>query len=78
MALLNSALVWLAVRLDHYAGLVKSAAGWRRWLIAFAAGVSAALAMAPVYALPLLAAGLSAFVLLIVRRRMRAPAAALL
>ena len=65
MALLNSALVWLAVRLDHYAGLVKSAAGWRRWLIAFAAGVSAALAMAPVYALPLLAAGLSAFVLLI-------------
>ncbi|MCK5750563.1 MAG: apolipoprotein N-acyltransferase, partial [Oricola sp.] len=43
----------------------RAATGWRRWLIAFLAGVCGALAMAPVYALPLLAVSLTVFVLLI-------------
>ncbi len=44
---------------------LRAATGWRRWLIAFFAGVAGALAMAPIYALPLLAVSLSVFVLLI-------------
>ncbi len=39
--------------------------GPRRWATSFAAGALAALALAPVYALPLLVAGFSALVLLI-------------
>ncbi len=39
--------------------------GWRRWLAAFLAGVCGALAMAPVYALPLLALSLSVFAVFI-------------
>ena len=44
---------------------IVSLTGWRRAGLAFLAGVMAALAMAPVYALPLLAAGFSILVLLI-------------
>lgn len=44
---------------------VRGASGWRRWLIAFLAGVGGALAMAPVYALPLLVVGFTVLALLI-------------
>lgn len=54
-----------AAMLSGVATRISSATGWRRWLIAFFAGIGAALAMAPVYALPLLAAGLTTLVLLI-------------
>lgn len=43
----------------------KALAGWRRWLAAFIAGVAAALAQAPFYLLPLMAAGFSALILLL-------------
>lgn len=55
----------LAGALMAAAQRIRGAAGWRRWLIAFLAGAGAALAMAPFYLLPLLAAGLTVFVLLI-------------
>ena len=44
---------------------LKTLSGWRRWLCAFLAGVAAALAMAPSYALPLLFVGFSILVLLL-------------
>jgi apolipoprotein N-acyltransferase len=44
---------------------IASLAGWRRLAAAFLAGIAAALAFAPFYALPLLAVGFSALVLLI-------------
>lgn len=56
---------WLAQSLENYAGFVRGATGKKRWLIAFVAGVCGALAMAPVYALPLLVVSFSTLVLLI-------------
>ena len=47
------------------AGLIRAASGLRRALIAFFAGIAAALALAPVYALPLMAVGFSILILLI-------------
>ncbi len=44
---------------------IKVVTGWRRSLVAFLAGLAAALALAPVYALPLLAVGFSVLVILI-------------
>ncbi|WP_165793608.1 apolipoprotein N-acyltransferase [Hyphococcus luteus] len=44
---------------------LRALKGWRRRLAAFLAGLAGALAMAPVYALPLLAVSLSVFVILI-------------
>ncbi|MEZ5892390.1 MAG: apolipoprotein N-acyltransferase [Parvularculaceae bacterium] len=52
-----------AALLHHLAAAIRAAHGWRRWLIAFLAGAGAALAMAPFYLLPLLAVGLTVFVL---------------
>lgn len=44
---------------------VRSASGWRRWLMAFAAGLGSATALAPLYLLPMMAVGLTVLVLLI-------------
>jgi len=55
----------LASVLDQAAERIKAATGWRRALIAFLAGIAAALALAPIYALPLMAAGFSVLILLI-------------
>lgn len=44
---------------------ISALTGWRRAAAAFAAGVAAALAQAPFYLLPLMAAGFSAFILLL-------------
>ena len=44
---------------------LKAATGWRRAALAFFAGVLSALALAPVYALPLLAVGFSILIVLI-------------
>lgn len=55
----------LSVLLVGAAEKARAVSGWRRWLLAFLAGVSGALAMAPVYALPLLAVSLTVFALLI-------------
>ncbi len=52
-------------RLDALAAALTRVTGWRRRGIAFAAGVSAALAQAPFYALPLMAAGYCVFVWLL-------------
>lgn len=65
MGFLTPALSPLASFLKAAAGWVVAATGWRRWLTAFLAGVAAALAMAPVYALPLLLVGMTVLVLLI-------------
>ncbi|WDI32667.1 apolipoprotein N-acyltransferase [Hyphococcus flavus] len=46
-------------------GFVRGLSGWRRWCCAFLAGIGTALAMAPVYVLPLLALGFTTLVLLI-------------
>ena len=54
-----------AAVLNGAAQTVVALTGWHRAGLAFLAGVMAALAMAPVYALPLLAAGFSILVLLI-------------
>ena len=54
-----------AAALNGVARAIVSLTGWRRAGLAFLAGVMSALAMAPVYALPLLAAGFSILVLLI-------------
>jgi len=73
-----------AAAVDAGARRIAALAGWKRAGFAFIAGVMAALAMAPVYALPLLTAGFSIFILLIDgagvgpagrRRRLRAFAA---
>lgn len=50
---------------ERAAAKIRAANGWRRALIAFCAGLAAALALAPVYALPLLAVGFSVLILLI-------------
>jgi len=55
----------LASRLDQCAAFIVGLSGWRRMLAAFLFGVASALAMAPVYALPLLAVGLTGLALLI-------------
>lgn len=65
MRLLEKPLSRLAKAMESAASFISGLAGWRRRLCAFLAGVSAALAMAPVYALPLLAVGFSVLVLLI-------------
>ncbi|MHA7870954.1 MAG: apolipoprotein N-acyltransferase [Hyphococcus sp.] len=46
-------------------GAIRAARGWRRMAIAFGAGVLCALALAPFYALPLMAVGFTVFVLLL-------------
>lgn len=51
--------------LGQAAERIKAATGWRRALIAFLAGVATALALAPIYALPLMAGGFSVLILLI-------------
>jgi apolipoprotein N-acyltransferase len=52
-------------RLAAGAAALAGAAGWRRRLAAFAAGLGAALAQAPFYALPLMAAGYCALIFLL-------------
>ncbi|MFZ5618744.1 MAG: apolipoprotein N-acyltransferase, partial [Pseudomonadota bacterium] len=47
------------------AAFVVALTGWRRWALAFAAGVGAALSMAPLYLLPLMAIGFSTLALLV-------------
>lgn len=54
-----------ALALNDGAQKIVFLTGWRRAVLAFLAGVMAALSMAPVYALPLLAAGFSILILLI-------------
>lgn len=51
--------------LERAAAAVRAASGWRRLALAFLAGIAAVLAMAPVYALPLMAVGFSVLILLI-------------
>lgn len=55
----------VAGRLLEAASWIKGLTGWRRALLAFAAGVGGALSVAPVYALPLLALAFPILVLLI-------------
>ncbi len=55
----------LAYMLDHIAERIRAATGWRRALIAFLAGLAAALALAPIYMLPLMAVGFSVLILLV-------------
>jgi apolipoprotein N-acyltransferase len=55
----------IAQRLDALAAALTRVTGWRRWAIAFAAGVGAALAQAPFYALPLMAIGYCALIFLL-------------
>lgn len=43
----------------------RAAMGWRRWLLAFVAGLAAASALAPTYLLPMMAVALTVLVLLI-------------
>lgn len=43
----------------------RAVTGWRRWLMAFLAGASAATALAPFYLLPMMAAGVTVLVVLI-------------
>ena len=62
---MNTALDGAAGALVSGADYLRAASGWRRWLIAFLAGVAGALAMAPVYALPLLPVSLAVLVLMI-------------
>jgi len=61
----GAALAKAATLLERAAGTLSAAKGWKRWAAAFLAGVAGALALAPVYALPLLAVGFSTLVLLI-------------
>ena len=65
MSKVGSLAALLAITLDQVAEWIKATTGWRRVLIAFMAGLAAALALAPVYALPLMAVGFSVLVLLI-------------
>jgi len=51
--------------LERYGAFVTTAKGWRRPVIAIAAGIAAALALAPVYALPLMVVGFSTLILLL-------------
>lgn len=57
-------LAQLAGWMQRGGAMVRAATGWRRWLVATLAGAGAALAMAPVYALPLLAVGFTVLILL--------------
>ncbi len=53
-----------AAALERAASYLQALTGWRRLLAAFAAGVITALALAPVYALPLMALGFSVLIVL--------------
>ncbi len=61
----RSALDAAAAALEVAAAYLKGLSGWRRMLASCAAGVVTALALAPVYALPLMAAGFSVLIVLI-------------
>lgn len=61
----DGVLAHVASTLSVSAQKIVSLTGWRRAVLAFLAGVMAALAMAPVYALPLLAVGFSILIFLI-------------
>lgn len=65
MSFLGRALSTLADQLETLAQRISAATGWRRWLIAFVAGLCGALALAPFYLLPMLTVSLTALVLLI-------------
>ncbi|WP_411819324.1 apolipoprotein N-acyltransferase [Hyphococcus formosus] len=65
MNLLGATGGWLAHLLERYADHLRTASAKRRWLYAFGAGICGALAMAPVYALPLLVVAFTTLVLLI-------------
>ncbi len=65
MGFWTPALSTAATHAEKLAAKIRNATGWRRWFIAFLAGVAGALAMAPVYALPLMAVALTTLVLLI-------------
>ncbi len=65
MTNLRSASDAAAAALETAASYLKALTGWRRALAAFAAGVVTALALAPVYALPLMALGFSVLIVLI-------------
>ncbi|WP_428407167.1 apolipoprotein N-acyltransferase [Hyphococcus sp.] len=47
------------------AAKLRDATGWRRWLMAFVAGLASAAALAPVYLLPMMAVGITMLVLLV-------------
>lgn len=51
--------------LERAANFVRASRSWRRRAIAFFAGVATALALAPVYALPLMALGFSVLIILL-------------
>ncbi len=55
----------LLARVDDWRAAVSRLRGWNRRGAAFVAGVAAALAQAPVYALPLMAVGFSVLILLL-------------
>jgi len=61
----RGALAPAAAALETAAAYIKSLSGLKRAFAAFAAGVITALALAPVYALPLMAVGFSVLILLI-------------
>lgn len=65
---MKPATAWLGIvagALEGAASRIRAARGWRRMLAAFLAGLAAALALAPFYALPLMTVGFSALILLI-------------
>ncbi|GJL95719.1 MAG: apolipoprotein N-acyltransferase [Hyphococcus sp.] len=64
-ALLKKAITKSAAALGSAADFIRTLQGWRRWLAAFFAGIAAALALAPVYALPLLVVGFSVLIVLL-------------
>ncbi|MEQ8936220.1 MAG: hypothetical protein RIE56_10560, partial [Amphiplicatus sp.] len=55
----------LSASLDRTGARLVAARGWRRRVLALAAGAATALAFAPFYFLPLMAAGYSALVFLL-------------
>ncbi len=65
MTNLRSAPGAAAAALEGAATYLKALTGWRRLLAAFAAGVVTALALAPIYALPLMAVGFSVLIVLL-------------
>ncbi len=78
---MDQALARTGVKLQNLAGKLRALRGWKRAAAGFAAGLCGALAMAPFYALPLLAVAFTVFVVLLdgaadsARPRLRAFAA---
>ncbi len=78
---MDQALARIGVQLQEFAGKIRALTGWRRAAAAFGFGLCGALAMAPFYALPLLAVAFTGIIILLdgaadsARPRLRAFAA---